>query len=109
MARPVAFLYIDGREVVGASPCAVIEALRSGEPCAPEHLGRYLDLLHSRYAIAFGVDLDVGVSGTSLDARCHLALASLLRHGWLRVRPRPRVVWRSSGGLTRPAVPARAR
>ncbi len=86
MSRCLSFVYLDGREIEASSPREVFEALRTGEPGAPADLGRHLDLLYSRGILMFSVVLDVGATDGDLDARCRQALASLLRHGWLRIK-----------------------
>ena len=87
------FVFIDGREVAADSPASFFEALRHGEPNAPLDLGRYLDLLRSRGAIGFGVDLDVGAPGAAIGDRCTRALLSLMSHGWVRCRRRAVPEW----------------
>jgi len=82
------FTFIDGREVVAPSAVAFFEKLRDTEYLPPHDLGRYLDLIRSRGALIFGVDLDVGVRGADIRIRCQRALASLIRHGWVRLRDR---------------------
>jgi hypothetical protein len=100
MIRSLSFVYLDGREVEGSSPREIIEALRAGEDFAPAFLGPYLDLLHRRGEV-WSVDLKVGGGDEDIDLRCRQALASLIRHEWLRAktapptwppRPRPRGV-----------------
>ena len=96
MSRSLTFVYLDGREIQGSSPREVLEALRAGEPASPGDLGRFLDLVYSRAALTFSIALDVGDPRASLDTRCRVALASLVQHGWLRLKddrvswPRPR-------------------
>jgi hypothetical protein len=89
MSRSVSFVYLDGREIVASSPRQVFEALREGESTAPEDLGRYLDLLYGRGALMFSISLEVGSPSAALDARCKQALASLIQHGWLRIKKAP--------------------
>jgi hypothetical protein len=83
-------VFIDGREVAAQSPTSFFEALRQSEPNAPPDLGRYLDLLRSRGAIGFGVSFDVGRAEAAIGDRCLRALASLIRHGWVRASSRRR-------------------
>jgi hypothetical protein len=92
MSRSLTFVYLDGREIRGCSPREVLEALREGEPASPVDLGRFLDLVYSRAALTFSIALDVGDPRASLDARCRAALASLVQHGWLRIKE-DRVSW----------------
>ncbi|MBI3932898.1 MAG: hypothetical protein HY317_05740 [Acidobacteria bacterium] len=84
MSRPRRFVFIDGREVEADSPVALLEALRGSEHLPPATLDRYLDLLHSRGALGFGLRLDVGAPGEAIEARCHRALGSLIAFGWVR-------------------------
>ena len=35
MSRSLTFVYLDGREIQGATPREVLEALRAGEPTRP--------------------------------------------------------------------------
>jgi len=88
MSRSLSFVYLDGREVKGSSARGVLEALRDGDAAAapPHDLGRFLDLVSSRGALTFSVTLEVGEPGADLDGRCRQALASLIQHGWLRVK-----------------------
>jgi hypothetical protein len=76
---------MDGREILACSPVEVFERLRDREHVPPAELGRYLDLLRSRGAIGFGVDLDVGLPDQGIERRCERAMASLMNHGWLRM------------------------
>ena len=92
MRRSLTFAYVDGREIQGATPREVLEALRAGESAAPSDLGRFLDLIYSRAALTFSIALDVGDPRASVDVRCRVALASLIQHGWLRVKE-DRVSW----------------
>jgi hypothetical protein len=92
MSRSLTFVYLDGREIRGCSPREVMEALRAGESAPPGDLGRFLDLVYSRAALTFSIALDVGDPRASLDARCRVALSSLVQHGWLRVK-KDRVAW----------------
>lgn len=92
MSRALSFVYLDGREVEGSSPREVFEALRDGEASAPDDLGRYLDLLSSREALAFSVVPDVGAAGADVDLRCRQALSSFIQQGWLRVK-RAQATW----------------
>ena len=92
MSRILTFVYLDGREIQGATPREVLEALRAGESASPSDLGRFLDLIYSRAALTFSIALDVGDARASVDVRCRLALASLIQHGWLRVKE-DRVSW----------------
>jgi hypothetical protein len=92
MSRSLTFVYLDGREIQGGSPREVLEALRAGEPASPRDLGRFLDLIYSRAALTFSISLDVGDPRASVDARCRVALSSLVQHGWLRVKEDP-VSW----------------
>ena len=92
MSRSLTFVYLDGREIQGATPREVLEALRAGESASPSDLGRFLDLVYSRAALTFSIALDVGDPRASLDARCRAALASLVQHGWLRIKE-DRVSW----------------
>ena len=85
MSRSLTFVYLDGREIQGASPREVLEALRAGEAASPGDLGRFLDLVYSRAALTFSIALDVGDPRADLDTRCRVALASLVQHGWLRL------------------------
>jgi len=55
-------------------------------------LGRFLDLVYSRAALTFSIALDVGDPRASVEARCRVALSSLVQHGWLRVKE-DRVAW----------------
>jgi hypothetical protein len=94
-----AFRYIDGREVMADSPVAFFERLMEGEYRPPESLDRYLDLIRSRAARGFGIQIDAGEPGQELGERCRRALASLLDQGWVRVLPRPQVrIAYASGG-----------
>jgi hypothetical protein len=104
MSRNLTFVYLDGREIEGSSPREVIEALRAGESSAPEDLGRFLDLVYSRAALTFSIALDVGDARANIDARCRAALASLIQHGWLRLKQRT-AAW----PLPRPAAATRER
>ena len=92
MSRSLTFVYLDGREIQGTSPREVLEALRAGETASPGDLGRFLDLVYSRAALTFSIALDVGDPRASLDTRCRAALASLVQHGWLRIKE-DRVSW----------------
>jgi hypothetical protein len=92
MSRSLTFVYVDGREIQGESPRDVLEALRAGESASPADLGRFLDLIYTRAALTFSIALDVGDPRQSLDLRCRAALASLIQHGWLRVKE-DRVSW----------------
>ena len=95
------FVFLDGREVEAASPLGFFEALRRTERIPPADLGRFLDLIYSRAALTFSIALDVGDPRASLDARCRAALASLVQHGWLRIKE-DRVSWpraRSSASM----------
>jgi hypothetical protein len=92
MSRNLWFTYVDGREIAAASPRAVLESLRAGDPSAPEGLERFLDVLSIRIQLAFAHTLDVGVAGEDLDLRCRKALVSLIEHGWLRVS-KPEATW----------------
>ena len=92
MSRSLTFVYLDGREIRGATPREVLEALRAGESASPSDLGRFLDLIYTRAALTFSIALDVGDPGASLDVRCRAALTSLIQHGWLRVKE-DRVSW----------------
>jgi|KBSSwiStaDraftv2_1062776.scaffolds.fasta_scaffold3598544_1 hypothetical protein len=101
MSRSLTFVYLDGREIQGVTPREVLEALRAGEPGSASDLGRFLDLIYSRAALTFSIALDVGDPRASLDARCRAALASLVQHGWLRIKE-DRVSWpraRSSASM----------
>jgi len=89
MSRNLSFVYMDGREVVASSPRQVFEALREGDTSAPDDLGRYLDLLYGRGALMFSINLEVGSPSAELDGRCRQALASLIQHGWLRIKKTP--------------------
>ena len=80
------FSFIDGREIEATSAVSFFEKLRDGECVPPHDLGRYLDLIRSRGALIFGVDLDVGFRGADIRIRCQRALASLISHGWVRLR-----------------------
>lgn len=62
----------------------MIEDLRRSELEGPAELNRYLDLLRSRAALLFGVDLDVGSPEAGTLERCCRTVSSLLRHGWAR-------------------------
>ena len=88
MDRARRFTYIDGREVEANSAIGFFEKLRSGEKVPPPDLPCYLDLIRSRGAFGYGVDLDVGAPSLDIGARCRRALASLIRHGWVRICPR---------------------
>jgi hypothetical protein len=92
MARNLWFTYVDGREIVAATPRAVLESLRAGDASAPEDLHHFLDLLAARAQLAFAHRLDVGLPGEDLDLRCRMALVSLTQHGWLRVM-KPEAAW----------------
>ena len=92
MSRSLTFVYLDGREIRGATPREVLEALRDGESAPPGDLGRFLDLVYTRAALTFSIALDVGDPRASLDVRCRVALTSLLQHGWLRIKE-DRVSW----------------
>jgi hypothetical protein len=94
MARSLSFVSMDGSEIEGASPREVMEALRAQEEAAPGDLGRYLDLLQTRGELMLGILLDVGRREETIDARCRQTVASLIRHGWLRVKAAPAIpVW----------------
>jgi hypothetical protein len=93
MSRALSFVYLDGREIEGSSPREVFEALRGGEPGAPDDLGCYLDLLCSREALMFSVAPDVGAPDADIDLRCRQALASFIQQGWLRVKKAPPATW----------------
>jgi hypothetical protein len=84
--RPKQFRFMDGREVEAGSAVTFFERLRDTECLPPHDLGRYLDLIRSRGALIFGVDLDVGMKGGDIHLRCQRALVSLIRHGWVRLR-----------------------
>jgi hypothetical protein len=86
MTVPRTFTFHDGREVTASSPVHLFEKLKQQEYLPPAELGRYLDLLRSRAALAFGIDLDVGGHDLDIVARCQQALASLVAHGWVRLR-----------------------
>ena len=92
MSRNLTFVYVDGREIEGSSPREVLEALRAGESNAPADVGRFLDLVYTRAALTFSIALDVGDPRASLEARCRVALTSLIQHGWLRIKE-DRVSW----------------
>ena len=92
MTRNLWFTYVDGREIVAATPREALESLRAGDASAPADLGRFLDLLAARAELAFAHRLDVGLPGDDLDLRCRMALVSLTQHGWLRVM-KPETVW----------------
>jgi hypothetical protein len=85
MSRTRRFTWITGQQIEADSATSFFEALRQTETVPPPDLGRYLDLIRSRGALGFGVELDVGVPGTDIRTRCRRALASLMRHGWVRV------------------------
>ena len=51
MSRSLTFVYLDGREIQGATPREVLEALRAGESASPIDLGRYHDLIYTRAAL----------------------------------------------------------
>jgi hypothetical protein len=51
MSRSLTFVYLDGREIRGATPREVLEALRAGESASPLDLGRVLDLPPGRSAL----------------------------------------------------------
>jgi hypothetical protein len=85
MGRTRRFTLITGQDIEADSAHAFFEALRLTETIPPPDLARYLDLIRSRGALGFGVELDVGVPGTDIRTRCRRALASLMRHGWVRV------------------------
>ena len=53
MSRSLTFVYLDGREIRGATPREVLEALRAGESASPLDLGRFLDLIYTRAALPF--------------------------------------------------------
>lgn len=78
------FRYFDGRVVEGWTAAGILEALRIAETIPPKSLERFLDLLFSRGSIAFGVEIEVGVRGEAIEARCARALDSLIVHGLLR-------------------------
>jgi hypothetical protein len=109
MSRSLTFVYLDGREIQGATPREVLEALRDKETAPPDDLGRFLDLIYSRAALTFSIALDVGDPRASLDVRCRAALASLVQHGWLRIKE-DRVSWprarRSASMAERKVAPA---
>lgn len=92
MTRNLWFTYVDGREIAAATPREALESLQAGDATAPEHLGRFLDLLAANAQVASGHTLDVGFPGEDLELRCRKALVSLTRHGWLRVM-KPEAVW----------------
>jgi hypothetical protein len=92
MSRSLTFVYLDGREIQGATPREVLEALRDAESAPPDDLGRFLDLVYSRAALTFSIALDVGDPRASVDVRCRVALTSLVQHGWLRIKE-DRVSW----------------
>lgn len=83
------FIYVDGREIEAGSAMEFFEKLREGETLPPADLGRYLDLIHSRGLLGFGVNLDLGARGGEIASRCQRALASLINHGWVRLSGRP--------------------
>jgi hypothetical protein len=92
MARNLWFTYVDGREIVAATPREALESLQMGDATAPEDLGRFLDLLAANAQVASGDTLNVGVPGEDVGVRCRKALVSLTQHGWLRVM-KPEAVW----------------
>lgn len=92
MSRNLWFTYVDGREIAAASPRAVLESLRAGDPSAPQDLGRFLDMLRIRGELAFAHSLDVGGATDDIDLRCRRAVVSLIHHGWLRVS-KPEATW----------------
>lgn len=100
MSRSLRFVYIDGREVQGSSPREVLESLRAGETAQPADLGRFLDLIYTRAALTFSISIDVGDPRANIDARCRAALASLIQHGWLRIKE-DRVSWPSAARADR--------
>jgi hypothetical protein len=75
----------DGRIVTADTPEAFFRELQHTEYLPPADLGRYLDLLQSRIAIMDRRDVDVGIPGTSIAARCYHAFASLLQNGWIHI------------------------
>jgi hypothetical protein len=85
MSRSLTFVYIDGREIQGSSTREVLESLRGGEAAPPADLGRFLDLIYTRAALTFSISIDVGDPRANVDARCRVALVSLIQHGWLRI------------------------
>ena len=80
------FVHLDGREIVAATPREVFEAMRQDDTSQAEDLGGYLDLLARRGKLMYAVTLDVGSWSDDLEQRCRQALASLIQHGWLRVK-----------------------
>jgi len=110
MSRSLTFVYIDGREIQGSSPREVLESLRGGEATPPADLGRFLDLIYTRAALTFSISIDVGDPQANIDTRCRVALASLIQHGWLRVKE-DRAAWpraRSTGAKADRKAPAAA-
>jgi hypothetical protein len=103
MARNLWFTYVDGREIVAATPREALESLRAGDTTASEDLEQFLELLWVRGETTFANRLDVGVPGEDIDVRCRKALMSLIQHGWLRVL-KPEAVWppagRRAGGVS---------
>ena len=104
MSRKLWFTYVDGREIAAASPRAVLESLRAGDPSTPQDLGHFLELLGNRSAGAFGHTLDVGIAGEDLDLRCRKAVVSLIQHGWLRVS-KPEATWPPRERRAQPSEP----
>jgi hypothetical protein len=88
MGRSRRFTWITGKDVEADSAVSFFEALRTTETVPTPDLARFLDLIRSRGALGFGVDLDVGVPGTDVATRCRRALASLILHGWVRISAR---------------------
>ena len=88
MGRTRRFTLLTGQDIDADSAVSFFQALRLTETVPPPDLPRYLDLIRSRGALGFGVDLDVGIPGTDISARCRQALASLIRHGWVRLGSR---------------------
>ena len=103
MARNLWFTYVDGREIVAATPREALESLRAGDTTAPGDLEQFLELLWVRGESTFANRLDVGLAGEDIDLRCRKALVSLIQHGWLRVM-KPDAVWppvaRRAGGVS---------
>ena len=95
MSRSLTFVYLDGREIRGATPREVLEALRNGESASPLDLGRFLDS-STPAPPSPSRSRSTSALGASLDVRCRAAVTSLIQHGWLRIKedrgawPRPR-------------------
>jgi hypothetical protein len=87
MSQSRRFVVVDGREVEASSPVGFFQALQRTERVPPAALGHYLDLIQRRAAFYYRLDLDLGDPTLDAAARCDVALASLMDHGWVRMNP----------------------